>query len=221
MITPMSLGPKSGSMPVRQNVNRFGLDLHGHSNTNYVSPETTPQGPTHSHSHSQSYSEYGPATPLQTYQNPFVPRGYGASSRGSPYHSNRLGQSAPAAYPTPGEVDPYYYPPVLSSPPKAGSAKKKVVKKADGKQPTFLTKLYAILEAPEYNHVSLSTSVQFLADIQIIRWDEAGTMITIDNPEELSKQILPLVYRQSRFASFSRQLNVSLQLVISKTPADE
>jgi hypothetical protein len=46
-------------------------------------------------------------------------------------------------------------------------------------------------------------------DVKIIRWDEAGTMITIDNPEELSKQILPLVYRQSRFASFSRQLNVS------------
>jgi hypothetical protein len=34
------------------------------------------------------------------------------------------------------------------------SNKKKIVKKADGKQPTFLTKLYAILETPEYHDVS-------------------------------------------------------------------
>ena len=43
-----------------------------------------------------------------------------------------------------------------------------------------------------------------------MRWDEIGEVIIIEKPEELAEKILPLVYRQSRFASFSRQLNVSL-----------
>lgn len=34
-------------------------------------------------------------------------------------------------------------------------------------------------------------------------------MIVIEKPDELADKVLPLVYRQSRFASFSRQLNVS------------
>ena len=46
--------------------------------------------------------------------------------------------------------------------------------------------------------------------MQIIRWDEVGEVIIIEKPEELAEKILPLVYRQSRFASFSRQLNVSV-----------
>jgi hypothetical protein len=36
-------------------------------------------------------------------------------------------------------------------------------------------------------------------------------VIIIERPEELAEKVLPLVYRQSRFASFSRQLNVSLR----------
>jgi hypothetical protein len=43
---------------------------------------------------------------------------------------------------------------------------------------------------------------------QIIRWDDKGEIIIIEKPDELAAKILPAVYRQSRFASFSRQLNV-------------
>ena len=34
-------------------------------------------------------------------------------------------------------------------------------------------------------------------------------MIIIEKPDELASKVLPLVYKQTRFASFSRQLNVS------------
>ncbi|KAH8106219.1 HSF-type DNA-binding-domain-containing protein [Cristinia sonorae] len=61
-------------------------------------------------------------------------------------------------------------------------------------QATFLTKLYALLERPENQHM--------------IRWDEAGEHIIVERPEQLALHVLPSVYRQSRFASFSRQLNI-------------
>lgn len=70
-------------------------------------------------------------------------------------------------------------------------------------------------EQPEYHSVSpdehqpTEMSPVELTE-QIIRWDEAGEVIIIEKPLELSHKILPAVYRQSRFASFSRQLNVSL-----------
>lgn len=44
----------------------------------------------------------------------------------------------------------------------------------------------------------------------MIRWDPAGEYIIVEKPEQLALHVLPSVYRQSRFASFSRQLNVSL-----------
>ncbi|THH33791.1 hypothetical protein EUX98_g407 [Antrodiella citrinella] len=61
-------------------------------------------------------------------------------------------------------------------------------------QATFLTKLYALLERPENQHM--------------IRWDPAGEHIVVERPEQLALHVLPSVYRQSRFASFSRQLNI-------------
>lgn len=61
-------------------------------------------------------------------------------------------------------------------------------------QATFLTKLYALLERPENQHM--------------IRWDPAGEHIIVERPEQLALHVLPTVYRQSRFASFSRQLNI-------------
>lgn len=61
-------------------------------------------------------------------------------------------------------------------------------------QATFLTKLYALLERPENHHM--------------IRWDAAGEHIIVERPEQLALHVLPSVYRQSRFASFSRQLNI-------------
>ncbi|KAG8736903.1 hypothetical protein FRC10_008774 [Ceratobasidium sp. 414] len=61
-------------------------------------------------------------------------------------------------------------------------------------QATFLTKLYALLERPEYH--------------SMIRWDAAGEQIIVERPEQLALHVLPSIYRQSRFASFSRQLNI-------------
>ncbi|EJD53899.1 hypothetical protein AURDEDRAFT_110604 [Auricularia subglabra TFB-10046 SS5] len=61
-------------------------------------------------------------------------------------------------------------------------------------QATFLTKLYALLERPENHHM--------------IRWDANGDHIIVERPEQLALNVLPSVYRQSRFASFSRQLNI-------------
>ncbi|KAF8631134.1 hypothetical protein AX15_002481 [Amanita polypyramis BW_CC] len=67
--------------------------------------------------------------------------------------------------------------------------------KSDSKpQATFLTKLYALLERPENHHM--------------IRWDPAGEYIIVERPEQLALHVLPSIYRQSRFASFSRQLNI-------------
>ncbi|KAG8808628.1 hypothetical protein FRC17_003863, partial [Serendipita sp. 399] len=42
----------------------------------------------------------------------------------------------------------------------------------------------------------------------MIRWDAAGEHIIVERPEQLALHVLPSVYRQSRFASFSRQLNI-------------
>lgn len=53
-----------------------------------------------------------------------------------------------------------------------------------------------LLEKPEYQHM--------------IRWDPKGEQIIVERPEQLALHVLPSIYRQSRFASFSRQLNVCL-----------
>ncbi|KZS97516.1 hypothetical protein SISNIDRAFT_188257 [Sistotremastrum niveocremeum HHB9708] len=42
----------------------------------------------------------------------------------------------------------------------------------------------------------------------MIRWDQNGDHIIVERPEQLALHVLPSVYRQSRFASFSRQLNI-------------
>ncbi|KAF8268310.1 HSF-type DNA-binding-domain-containing protein [Lactarius quietus] len=51
-----------------------------------------------------------------------------------------------------------------------------------------------LLERPENHHM--------------IRWDPAGEHIIVERPEQLALHVLPSIYRQSRFASFSRQLNI-------------
>ncbi|KAF8897365.1 HSF-type DNA-binding-domain-containing protein [Infundibulicybe gibba] len=79
-----------------------------------------------------------------------------------------------------------------SSPPK--SADQQPQKSESKPQATFLTKLYALLERSENHHM--------------IRWDPAGEHIIVERPEQLALHVLPSIYRQSRFASFSRQLNI-------------
>ncbi|KAF9516180.1 hypothetical protein BS47DRAFT_696059 [Hydnum rufescens UP504] len=77
----------------------------------------------------------------------------------------------------------------------SSDSNQKSLDKHDGKQQaTFLTKLYALLERPEYHHM--------------IRWDPKGEQIIVERPEQLALHVLPSIYRQSRFASFSRQLNI-------------
>ena len=56
--------------------------------------------------------------------------------------------------------------------------------------------LFSLLEKPENHHM--------------IRWDANGDHLIVERPEQLALHVLPSVYRQSRFASFSRQLNVSV-----------
>ncbi|WRT67427.1 uncharacterized protein IL334_004398 [Kwoniella shivajii] len=104
-----------------------------------------------------------------------------------PMHSPRYNEDARSRG---DDIDPWYNPVLIPQP--RQQKKQKGQKKVEGKQPTFLTKLYG--DQPEYHH--------------IIRWDETGEAIVIENPEELADKILPVVYRQSRFASFSRQLNI-------------
>ncbi|TEB35510.1 hypothetical protein FA13DRAFT_1788139 [Coprinellus micaceus] len=81
--------------------------------------------------------------------------------------------------------------PPPASPDKASSEPPKTETKP---QATFLTKLYALLEREENHHM--------------IRWDPAGEHIIVERPEQLALHVLPSIYRQSRFASFSRQLNI-------------
>lgn len=134
-------------MPSRPNNDRFSFEMPSdHSHPSYTSPMTTPNSSGH-------YGSISPSPPDN--QHAFMPRGYPSFSapRSSlPFDGGRYDQSAPAPYPIPSEPDPFYYP-SFATPPRP-SKKKAAPKKADGKQPTFLTKLYAILETPEYHHVS-------------------------------------------------------------------
>ncbi|ESK97584.1 heat shock transcription factor 4 [Moniliophthora roreri MCA 2997] len=90
------------------------------------------------------------------------------------------------------------YPPSNSFPsssPDSKSFEQKSPNESTSKpQATFLTKLYALLERPENSHM--------------IRWDPQGEHIIVERPEQLALHVLPSIYRQSRFASFSRQLNI-------------
>ncbi|KAF7331949.1 AGC/RSK protein kinase [Mycena kentingensis (nom. inval.)] len=111
-----------------------------------------------------------------------------------------------AHYPPYPPRDHYPPPPTYphhsdSSPDDAHDADDPAAKSPDGSQKaeakpqaTFLTKLYALLERTENHHM--------------IRWDPQGEHIVVERPEQLALHVLPHVYRQSRFASFSRQLNI-------------
>ncbi|THH09045.1 hypothetical protein EW145_g2270, partial [Phellinidium pouzarii] len=81
-----------------------------------------------------------------------------------------------------------------TTPPKSSDASPTDNKPPQKTQSTFLTKLYSLLEKQENHHM--------------IRWDPAGDHIIVERPEQLALHVLPSVYRQSRFASFSRQLNI-------------
>ncbi|KIK65441.1 hypothetical protein GYMLUDRAFT_38903 [Collybiopsis luxurians FD-317 M1] len=98
-----------------------------------------------------------------------------------PYSSSR-------SYPSDDHSDDNDHPSSLKDSPKNESSS------TSKPQATFLTKLYALLERPENQHM--------------IRWDPQGEHIIVERPEQLALHVLPSIYRQSRFASFSRQLNI-------------
>ena len=96
--------------------------------------------------------------------------------------------------------------------------------KSDAKpQATFLTKLYAYASSL-WNSVLLSpfppqkSLLERSENHHMIRWDPAGEHIIVERPEQLALHVLPSIYRQSRFASFSRQLNVNLLLLPASLP---
>ena len=90
-------------------------------------------------------------------------------------------------------------------------------------QATFLTKLYAQVSSIFFHPLCLffNPLLYFLSLLErpenhhMIRWDPAGEHIIVERPEQLALHVLPSIYRQSRFASFSRQLNVGLLLPAS------
>ena len=87
--------------------------------------------------------------------------------------------------------------------------------KSDAKpQATFLTKLYAYVLSltPSPPLTSTKSLLERPENHHMIRWDPAGEHIIVERPEQLALHVLPSIYRQSRFASFSRQLNVNLLL---------
>jgi hypothetical protein len=80
-------------------------------------------------------------------------------------------------------------------------------------QATFLTKLYASVtlmsrSATRSPRLFTSSLLERPENHHMIRWDAAGDHIIVEKPEQLALHVLPSIYRQSRFASFSRQLNV-------------
>ena len=78
-------------------------------------------------------------------------------------------------------------------------------------QATFLTKLYASVAHSSLSPLLILSYYSLLErpeNHHMIRWDAAGDHIIVEKPEQLALHVLPSIYRQSRFASFSRQLNV-------------
>ncbi|KAF5388038.1 hypothetical protein D9615_000234 [Tricholomella constricta] len=130
------------------------------------------------------------------YPPPYPSRPYPRSSDPSPYPSaNGL------AYPPQVIASQHSGSSTASSednhdqPPSPAKSSDNQPQKTEAKpQATFLTKLYALLEREENHHM--------------IRWDPAGEHIIVERPEQLALHVLPSIYRQSRFASFSRQLNI-------------
>ncbi|KAI9574973.1 HSF-type DNA-binding-domain-containing protein [Boletus coccyginus] len=126
-----------------------------------------------------------------------------APSYPPPQHRPQWPRPADHPYPQISTHNPLYPPSSPNDSPSDDPSPQPAIKHHDHHQPqkseskpqaTFLTKLYALLERPENHHM--------------IRWDPAGEHIIVERPEQLALHVLPSVYRQSRFASFSRQLNI-------------
>ena len=72
--------------------------------------------------------------------------------------------------------------------------KKRKIKKISKAEPSFLVKLYKILNENECN--------------SYIHWSQDGLSIIISDSNGLTKKVLPKYYNHHNFASFVRQLNM-------------
>ena len=72
--------------------------------------------------------------------------------------------------------------------------RKRKLKKISKTEPSFLSKLYKILDDKEYT--------------SYIHWSQDGLSVIISDPSGLSKKVLPKFYNHHNFASFVRQLNM-------------
>lgn len=72
--------------------------------------------------------------------------------------------------------------------------KKRKFKKLSKTEPSFLSKLYQILNEKEYS--------------SYIHWSQDGTTVVISDPTGLTKKVLPKFYNHHNYASFVRQLNM-------------
>ena len=73
-------------------------------------------------------------------------------------------------------------------------SKKRKFKKISKAEPSFLVKLYKMLNENEFN--------------PYIHWSEDGKAVIISDSSGLTKKVLPKYYNQHNFASFVRQLNM-------------
>lgn len=60
-------------------------------------------------------------------------------------------------------------------------------------QPSFLVKLYQILDTNEFSN--------------IIEWGENGKSFVVKNLNEFTEKVLPRFFKHNNFASFVRQVN--------------
>ncbi|KZO92831.1 hypothetical protein CALVIDRAFT_566944 [Calocera viscosa TUFC12733] len=139
-----------------------------HSSSSQASTNNPPQ-------HSSSSSVTSPAPSMYPLQ-PIPPREEDLGSSPDEDSNGEHGASSSQAHDENGDAQ-------LSP---GGS--KKTQPKA---QTSFLTKLYDLLDKPEYQ--------------SMIRWDSTGEHIIVERPEMLALHVLPSVSRQSRFASFTRR----------------
>ncbi|KAK4688102.1 hypothetical protein P7C73_g2010, partial [Tremellales sp. Uapishka_1] len=128
------------------------IPLHGPGH--YVSPLSSPMelDPYHVPSLASYPSLLGPNKP----------RGYQFSPP-YPAHPNFFG-AEPFGN---SEMDPFYNQPLSMAPPERKGYKRSGRKKLEGKQPTFLTKLFA--EQPQYHHVGLQHSTRLMVDHSVGR----------------------------------------------------
>jgi hypothetical protein len=130
------------------------------------------------------------------------------------YHSN--GRSLPATLPSPQLLSPAHVRSLLQQlgrrpAPVSHKVPRPPAPQVRGKATGHLSHQTLQVRLSPASEIALTISLSLLErpeNQHMIRWDPAGEHIIVERPEQLALHVLPSIYRQSRFASFSRQLNV-------------